>query len=218
MTAVLTAIFPDARLRPNPVLFADTVPVPVGPKEAPLPTSIAAEVFVAPVIALKAGELPLPQADPDDKQIDPVPDTAAASAVATPVPKPVMPEIGRTVPWVRLMALGVPRFGVVIAQFVVRQNPPVPDTAAASAVATPVPSPVTPPTGTLVALIVPEPETPNVAPDPITMAAEVLVPPVKAENADDPLALLTVIQFVPLERHDTTVVPALLATYAVEPG
>jgi hypothetical protein len=48
--------------------FAVTVPDPVGLKLAPVPTSIAAVVFVPPVIELKADEPPPPP------QSTPVPD------------------------------------------------------------------------------------------------------------------------------------------------
>jgi hypothetical protein len=53
-------------------------------------------------------------------------------------------------------------------------------------VATPVPNPVIPDTGTLVAAIVPLPDTPREAPVPTTIAAVVLVLLVRAEKAEEP--------------------------------
>jgi hypothetical protein len=52
--------------------------------------------------------------------------TFTARAVPTPVPRPVIPAIGRPVPLVRVTALGVPRFGVVRTALVLKTATPVP--------------------------------------------------------------------------------------------
>lgn len=46
------------------IWFAFTIPVPVGPKLAPLPTSIAAAVLVPPVMAANAAELAIADRTP----------------------------------------------------------------------------------------------------------------------------------------------------------
>lgn len=87
---------------------APMVPEPLTARVPPEPTTMAAVVFVPLVIALKALLPPPPQALPLARQIAPVPDTAAARAVATPVPRPVSPEIGRPRPLVSVILRGVP--------------------------------------------------------------------------------------------------------------
>jgi hypothetical protein len=67
-------------------------------------------VPIAPLNVVKAPEEP----------------TLLAKAVATPVPNPVMPEVGRPVALVRLTAEGVPRSGVVSVGDVALTTLPVP--------------------------------------------------------------------------------------------
>ena len=81
------------------------------------------------------------------RQIPPDPETEAARAVPTPVPKLAIPDIGKPLPFVRVTDEGVPKLGVVIAQLVVKHMLPEPDTFAAKADPTPVPSPVIPAIG-----------------------------------------------------------------------
>jgi hypothetical protein len=57
---------------------------------------------------------------------DPADPTLTASAVPTPVPRPVIPEIGRPVAEVRTRVEGVPRFGVTRVGEVPKTRAPVP--------------------------------------------------------------------------------------------
>ena len=64
------------------------------------------------------------------RTIEPEPDTAAASAVATPVPHPVVPAIGKPVQEVSVPEDGVPSTGVTKVGEVERTALPVPVTVA----------------------------------------------------------------------------------------
>jgi hypothetical protein len=102
---------------PMTVLAATDAIPPTGSAVALV--SVAAE-GVPKLGVVKAGEV-VPAGPP-------VPDDAPPRSVATPVPRPDTPlEIGRPVALVSVPALGVPRFGVVITQEVVRQKDPEPD-------------------------------------------------------------------------------------------
>lgn len=90
------------------------------------------------------------------RQIAPLPDTAVASAVATPVPRPEMPVLtGSPVALVKVPLVGVPRIGVTKVGEVANTSAPDPVSSVtaeirlaldgvAKNVATPVPRPLTP--------------------------------------------------------------------------
>lgn len=82
----------------------------------------------SPVALVSVPELGVPSA-PLKVTKAPAEPTFTASAVPTPVPSPVIPEIGRPVPLVSVTAEGVPRFGVVKTGDVERTMLPVPVTA-----------------------------------------------------------------------------------------
>lgn len=108
-------------------MFAETVVLPVTD-----PMSVVALVAVTvvdPVVEkiLEPAREPPEQEDPEERQIFPEPDTAAASAVATPVPKPDMPVLtGSPVMLVATPDAGVPNAGVTKVGDVANTNAPDP--------------------------------------------------------------------------------------------
>ena len=108
------------------------------PSDAALPTEVMAPVKLALVVTLPAVRpeaVPVRLvATPDDGvprappfvTNEPAEPTLTASAVPTPVPRPVIPAIGRPVPLVKVTADGVPKFGVVKTGLVVYATNPVP--------------------------------------------------------------------------------------------
>lgn len=71
--------------------------------------AVGAIVFAAVLAGVRDTPLPPPPLhdDPLERQMEPEPLTAAAKAVATPVPSPVKPAIGRPVAFVSVMETGV---------------------------------------------------------------------------------------------------------------
>lgn len=93
----------------------EVVPIATVPNE-PIPEVVSDVPVAAPI-------LPEKPTSPDDAL------RVLASAVATPVPQPVVPAMGRPVPLLSVTADGVPKLGVVITQLVVIHTLTVPLTA-----------------------------------------------------------------------------------------
>lgn len=139
------------------------------------------------------------------RTIDPLPVAAAAKAVPTPVPRPVMPAIGRPVALVNVTDVGVPSTGVTRVGDVANTIDPVPVTAAASAVPTPVPKPVKPAIGNPVAFVkVPDDGTPRAG---VVNAMFVAAMPLGSVDEIDgtPPELVTKTPLVPVPRPATVV-------------
>jgi hypothetical protein len=192
---------PSPEIPDTGTLVAVSVPLPEAERLAPEPTIIAAEVLVPPVNALNAG-LPTEAQVPSPRQK--VVDEAPVPLFKFVTPRlPVTPVVkGNPVALVRTTAEGVPRAGVVRVGDVAKTTAPVPVSSVTAAakfalegvarnVATPVPSPLIPPSGALVAARVPLPLAPRLAPEPTSIAAVVLVPLVKVLNAGLPPPLDT---------------------------
>jgi len=110
---------------------------------------------------------------------DPLPVMFAASAVATPVPRPVMAPTGNPVQLVNVPLEGVPNTGVVKEGDVAPTNDPLPVMFAANAVATPVPNDAIELIGNPVQLV-------NVPLDGVPNVGEIKVGPVDPTNAPLP--------------------------------
>lgn len=160
-------------------------PVPLTVSDPPVPTVMAAVVFVPVAMPLKAGVPAQPA---------PAPATTPEVLTCKHCVDPEMPDI------VSAEAVAAPMFGVVRAGEVPKTRAPDPVSPVTAAarfalegvarkVPTPVPSPVMPPTGAAVAVIVPLPVAPKLAPVPTNIAAVVFVADVSALNAALPPAL-----------------------------
>jgi len=119
-------------------MFAFAFVVIASVEATPDAETVTVEAHAPELIALVPSEavplaivcVPPAQRDPLLKQMEPLPETAAARAVATPVPNPLMPVLtGRPVAFVSVPEVGVPKIGVVIEQDVVRHMLPLPDVA-----------------------------------------------------------------------------------------
>lgn len=167
---------------------AAIVPDPLTPKEAPVPTSITAEILVPPVSVLNA--LP-PPADP---QSEPVPEISPDVFTCKHWVEPVMPVS------VSEVAVAAPMLGVTSVGEFERTGNPVPvvvwktscpdifDPKTKALVGTAAPFTL----AVFVALIVPDPLAARLAPVPTTMAAWAFVPEVRALKELDPIFALTV--------------------------
>jgi hypothetical protein len=119
----------------------------------------------------------------------PVAPVLNASAVATPVPNPLIPvETGNPVAFVKVTDVGVPKMGVTNVGLVVAEIAPVPLRANPSAVPTPVPNPVMPVIGRPVAFV-------SVTETGVPSAGALSVGPVASTAFPDPV----------VARPDTTV-------------
>lgn len=129
----------------DPTLTPRAVATPVPKDVMPVPPLATGRVPVTPVVSgrpVALVKVPLdgvPRAPPL-VTIDPAEPTLMASAVATPVPRPVSPLDGYPVQFPRLPLAGVPRAPLNVT------NAPAEPTLTASAVRTPVPVPVRFPT------------------------------------------------------------------------
>lgn len=138
-----------------------------------------------------------------------VPVAGLAKPPATPVPKPAIPLMGRFVPFVKLIEVGVPKEGATRVALLLKTIAPVPVTFWPKAKETPLPNPVKPVIGSPTPLVrVTDEGVPNAGvirvgellrtTDPVPVEVVTPVPPLATGNTPEKEAVVMVLQANPV--------------------